>query len=191
MSRFSVILAVFLLSIGVSLTACEDRKEGAPAQTEKVAPAVESKVEIEEKAEPSGPEEAVSPPVLTSFVQELAVVGEAPKRASAGAAIPLEVSVKNPSGEVWSAKGVSEEDVRNRVRLGAYWLSAKGEEMPQSADALLAEDLKPGESVKLAFEIKAPDAKGVYILHVSMVQEAVAWFSAKGAKSLDIPMMIE
>ncbi|WP_028320455.1 hypothetical protein [Desulfatiglans anilini] len=173
MSRASVIFVVFLLSIGASMTGCSDGKEEPASKTRQTAPA------------------AVLPHVMTTFAQELAVVGEAPKKAAAGAVVPLIVRVKNASEQVWPAKGVSPEDVGNRIRLGAYWVSAQGKQLPEEGYALLTEDLRPGESAELALEIKAPDARGVHVLHVSMLQEAVAWFSAKGAEGLDIPMMIE
>jgi uncharacterized membrane protein len=41
----------------------------------------------------------------------------------------------------------------------------------------LPRDLGPGESVTLRATIQAPENAGNYLLHVTMVQEAVAWFS--------------
>ena len=41
----------------------------------------------------------------------------------------------------------------------------------------LPRDLGPGESVTLRATIQAPEKAGNYRLHVTMVQEAVAWFS--------------
>jgi len=43
----------------------------------------------------------------------------------------------------------------------------------------------------LKASVKAPDAPGSYTLQFTMVQENVAWFDKKGAKTLDIPIIVK
>ena len=193
MLRVYVILMVFLLSVGFSFVACGDKKEEAPPKTQESAQTTQTQVQPqEEKEAPGSPAvgEAALPPVLAAFSQEIVLIGEAPQKAAPDANLSFLVRVTNTSGETWFAKG-SETDVTNRVRLGCFWLSSDGKEMIQTGHALLPGDLKPGEAVELGFEIKTPEKAGEYTLNITMVQEAVAWFSAKGADALKIPVMIE
>jgi hypothetical protein len=54
----------------------------------------------------------------------------------------------------------------------------------------LPHDLNPSESVTLRASIRAPEKAGQYLLQVTMVQEAVAWFSESDGGQLSIPVVV-
>jgi hypothetical protein len=51
--------------------------------------------------------------------------------------------------------------------------------------------LAPGGSVVLRLEVEAPTIGGSYLLRLSMVQEHVAWFDARGGHPLDLPITVD
>jgi hypothetical protein len=50
--------------------------------------------------------------------------------------------------------------------------------------------LAPGESAALKATIRTPSTSGKYKLILTMVQEAVAWFSDQGLNSPEIPLEV-
>ena len=54
----------------------------------------------------------------------------------------------------------------------------------------LPRDLSPGESVTLRATIRAPEKAGEHVLHVTLVQERVAWFSEMDGGQLSIPVSV-
>lgn len=50
--------------------------------------------------------------------------------------------------------------------------------------------LAPGESVALNANLRTPTTPGKYKLILTMVQEAVAWFSDQGINSPEIPLEV-
>ena len=77
------------------------------------------------------------------------------------------------------------------MNLSYHWLDRKRQMVV--LDGLrtpLPRDLKPGESVTLRAAIRAPEKAGEYMLHVTLVQEGVAWFSEKDGGQILIPISV-
>ncbi|MFT3790971.1 MAG: Wzt carbohydrate-binding domain-containing protein [Rudaea sp.] len=90
--------------------------------------------------------------------------------------VPLRLS--NPGEETWKTTG------RYPVRLSYRWYGAAGELLV--ADGLrttLPMDMERSQSVTLPLQLRVPTAAGTYTLVVSLVQEAIAWFVERNAKS--------
>jgi hypothetical protein len=79
----------------------------------------------------------------------------------------------------------------NAVHLSYHWLDQKRQ--PVVYDGLrtqLPSDLNPGESLTLKAAIQAPDKAGEYVLHMTLVQEGVAWFSDRGGGQVSLPVSV-
>ena len=101
---------------------------------------------------------------------------EIPTEMMVGQTVSADVTFKNASSKTWPSK--PDAGGRNAVNLSYHWLDCKRQMVV--LDGLrtpLSHDLKPGESVTLRAAIRAPEKPGEYLLHVTLVQEAVAWFS--------------
>ena len=101
---------------------------------------------------------------------------EIPTEMMVGQTVSADVTFKNASSKTWPSK--PDAGGRNAVNLSYHWLDRKRQMVV--LDGLrtpLSHDLKPGESVTLRAAIRAPEKAGEYLLHVTLVQEAVAWFS--------------
>jgi hypothetical protein len=90
--------------------------------------------------------------------------------------ISPEVAIKNASSKTWPNK--PDPRGRNAVNFSYHWLDRKRQMVVfDGLRTPLPRDLNPGESVTLRALIRAPEKPGEYLLHVTLVQEAVAWFS--------------
>ncbi|HEV8228992.1 MAG TPA: S8 family serine peptidase [Candidatus Limnocylindria bacterium] len=97
----------------------------------------------------------------------------------------LAVTITNSGARTWPASGP------NQVRLSYHWARADGSTLiwdGPRAPAFLA-DVLPGQSVTATLPL-VPPAIGVYLLRVDLVQEGLAWFSAEGVPTRDIPFSI-
>jgi len=106
-----------------------------------------------------------------------------------GETLFAEVTLKNLGQATWPSKP----DDKNRyaVHLSYHWLNKKEEAVVyEGVRTRLPHDLKGGESVTLKAAIQAPENAGNYTLAVTMVQEAVAWFSERGGDRLLIPVSV-
>ena len=104
--------------------------------------------------------------------------------------VSADVTVKNASTKTWPSK--PNQKGRHAVNLSYHWLDAKRRMV--IFDGLrtpLPRDLGPGESVTLRATIQAPEKAGKYLLHVTMVQEAVAWFSDNDGGHVLIPVSVK
>jgi hypothetical protein len=74
------------------------------------------------------------------------------------------------------------------VRLAYDWTAASAEtaNTPRRR-ADLPHPMHPGETMTLLVPLDAPDQPGEYRITFELVQELVAWFSAKGAATLVVP----
>jgi hypothetical protein len=131
----------------------------------------------------------VRPPVpgrLPVFDQVLAVKPPVP-RFSAGRVSRPRVIVANPGPASWSALGRGSMTMERAVRLSYRWLARDGAVVVEDGERTeLPRDLPPGGRVELRAVVRAPDAPGRYTLRLSLVQEGVAWFDARGARPLDL-----
>jgi hypothetical protein len=78
------------------------------------------------------------------------------------------------------------------VRLAYDWTAASAEttnKLRRRAD--LPHPVHPGETMTLLVPLDAPDQPGEYRITFELVQELVAWFSARGAATLVVPMTVK
>jgi hypothetical protein len=110
----------------------------------------------------------------------------------AGDTEKVTVTLKNVSSATWPSKAsVGTEDYR--VRVSYHWLPINGE-TPIISDGMrtdLLHDIAPGEALTIDdVLVQAPPKPGSYHLQVTLVHEKVAWFENKGAKILDVPVIV-
>jgi hypothetical protein len=101
-----------------------------------------------------------------------------PETLQSGSEVLLPVQIKNKSKQTWPAFGLQS------VTLSYRWYTDRGTILV--ADGLrtqLPNDVKPNESIAIAFHVKVPDAKGRLLLMVTLVQEGVVWFMERRAGS--------
>ena len=112
---------------------------------------------------------------LAGFKVEF-VKNEIPTEMMADQKVSADVTVKNASSKTWPSKPDSKG--RNAVYLSYHWLDRKRQIVVfDGLRTPLPHDLNPGESITLKAAILAPKKTGDYILHLTLVQEGVAWFS--------------
>jgi cell division septation protein DedD len=108
-----------------------------------------------------------------------------PTQMAADKTVSADIFIKNASARTWPSKG------RYVVNLAYHWLDQKGQVVVfDGLRTPLPQDLNPGESVKLKASIRAPLHPGHYTLEVTLVQEAVAWFSEKDGGQLTVPVSV-
>lgn len=123
---------------------------------------------------------------------------DAPSVWTAGRAHQVSVVVRNLGDVPWPdrrhASPRAEGD--HAVRLGCRWRCAADQRQPAADDATgecrtvradLPAPLAPGESVQLTLAVPAPRTPGSCQLTFDLVQENVAWFSTRGARTLALP----
>jgi len=97
------------------------------------------------------------------------------------------VIVKKTSNFLWSNEG------KQPTKFSYRWFNSQGDLAVFEGDGdrtSLPWTLAPGESVALNAAIKTPTTPGKYKLILTMVQEAVAWFSDQGINSPEIPLEV-
>lgn len=108
----------------------------------------------------------------------------------AGQTQTLRVEIRNLGGATWSAVG--QPDGRFRVALRWRWLKNEGTDAPfDEGLARLPFDMDAGDFCAVETEVIAPDTSGDYILELDMAQEQVAWFGARGSKTLRKAVQVE
>jgi hypothetical protein len=112
-----------------------------------------------------------------------------PTEMVAGETVLADITIKNASTRTWPSK--PNPRGRNAVNLSYHWLDRKRQIVVfDGLRSPLPRDLGPGESVTLRAAIRAPEKAGEYLLHVTMVQEGVAWFSDSDGGHLSIPVSV-
>jgi len=106
-----------------------------------------------------------------------------------GERVFVNVTLKNISSLTWPSKPDS--NGLYAVNLGYHWLTRKGEMVVLDGERTpLPRDLDRGDSVTLKAMILPPEKPGAYILEITLVQEAVAWFPERGGAKLSIPVNV-
>jgi len=165
--------------ISGALISCSQQEQMAE---KKKAPPVKASSSIAATAQPFA---SSQPAALKEFAQELTTDSKI-KKMAAGKIINIPVKVKNISQETWPAG-----KVENPVNLSYHWVDSTGKMIVlDGARTFLPNALAPGSSVNLQAKIKAPDRPSSYTLQLTMVQESVAWFNNRGAKTLNIPVTV-
>ena len=152
-------------------------------------------------SDPSGP--ATPPGTATTPAAPLAVTGwrvewavsSVPPEMRAGERALARVGFRNTGGVLWPDRlsaDPSGSGVR-AVRLGYRWRKgAAGPVVVDTADrADLPRPLAPGESASLTIDVIAPAEPGSYTLEFDLVQENVAWFGARGAKTSPVAVKVK
>jgi len=117
------------------------------------------------------------------------VENDIPRTMTAGNKIFADVVIRNISKQPWPSQPNAKN--RNQVNLSYRWKDQKGQILV--ADGLrtpLPRNLAPGESVRLKMNIEPPARPGRYVIEVTLVQEAVAWFDEKGGAALVLPVVV-
>jgi hypothetical protein len=100
-----------------------------------------------------------------------------------------DITIKNASTKTWPSK--PNQRGRNAVNLSYHWLDRKRQMVVfDGLRTPLPRDLNPGESITLRATIRAPEKAGGYLLHMTMVQEGVAWFSESDGGQISIPVSV-
>jgi hypothetical protein len=112
-----------------------------------------------------------------------------PTEMIASETVLADVTIKNASSKTWPSK--PDPGGRNAVNLSYHWLDRKRQVVVfDGLRTPLPRDLSPGESVTLRATIRAPEKAGEHVLHVTLVQERVAWFSEMDGGQLSIPVSV-
>jgi hypothetical protein len=112
-----------------------------------------------------------------------------PTEMVAGETVLADVTIKNASSKTWPSK--PDPRGRNAVNLSYHWLDRRRQVVVfDGLRTPLPRDLNPGESVTLRAAIRAPEKTGEHLLHVTLVQEGVAWFSERDGGQLSIPISV-
>jgi hypothetical protein len=112
-----------------------------------------------------------------------------PAEMVAGETVLADITIKNASSRTWPSKPDSRG--RNAVNFSYHWLDRKRQVVVfDGLRTPLPGDLNPGESVTLRATIRSPEKAGEYLLHVTLVQEGVAWFSERDGGQLSIPVSV-
>jgi hypothetical protein len=107
---------------------------------------------------------------------------EAPAQLKAGETANVKVRVKNVSSATWPTNGQS--NGQYQVNLGNHWLDKNGGMVTLNGARIgLPYDLKPGRTVELVLNVRAPETPGQFILELDMVQELVTWFAGEGSRT--------
>jgi FkbM family methyltransferase len=117
---------------------------------------------------------------LSSFSQEISSTARE-FRARPGEVVNIEIIARNTGVQPWFGRAQSAP-----VNAGYRWFDISGNQLPIEGNRAQLNSLvvRPGESDRLVLQIETPPDPGSYVLWISMVQEGVAWFYAKGANPL-------
>lgn len=126
---------------------------------------------------------------LTDFSQKI-TTSSSLKKIKAGATIDIPVTITNTGTQAWPINDFG--DPKSRiVKLGYHWtLVGSKSSVLEGRGGALPSVLSPKQSATMPAKIIAPDKPGLYVLHLSMVQEYVAWFDDKGGKPLNISIKV-
>lgn len=77
------------------------------------------------------------------------------------------------------------------MNLFYRWKDQKGQVfVADGLRTLLLRNLVPGEPVRVKMNIETPARPGRFVIEVTLVQEAVAWFDEKGGAALALPVVV-
>jgi len=111
-------------------------------------------------ADPAGSLRALDPPARIAVAREVTV----------------HVEARNDSDQTWVG------DEARPIRFSYHWRDPSGRTVVFDGlrSPVPERGIRPGEPVRAEVSVRAPDAPGRYTLVLTMLQEHVAWFEAKG-----------
>lgn len=127
-----------------------------------------------------------APPTL--FAARIAFTN-APAILRVGQPAKVSAEVENLSGAMWRNTG--DASGAGQVNVGSRWLDRLGHNLINDGRSALPADLAPGASASVTLQVTAPDEPGEYILELDMVQEQVAWFRDKGARTARMKIIVQ
>jgi hypothetical protein len=145
---------------------------------------------VEQGPAPSAePREPV--PVRRTYALEW-VSNDVPPVVRRGTKVPVHITVRNTGNWPWPDPKTppAEPSGGQAVRLVHNWVAADGKAGRDFPRTDLAAPVPPGGSVTLTFDLVAPSSPGDYRLELALVEELVAWFDARGAQKLVIPVKV-
>ncbi len=105
---------------------------------------------------------------------------QVPERLTAGETARIPVRLRNRSRSPWSSVGPLP------VKLSYHWRSRAGEMVVFDGERTpFAREIEPGKTVEMEMTLRAPAQPGRYRLQLDLVREGVAWFSERGATTLE------
>lgn len=125
----------------------------------------------------------------TALRAEIRVVAT-PRVMPAGMPQEIKVRVRNVGDRLWLRRDRS--GSKYQVALGNHWLDSEGRVLRNDdGRTTLRNDLAPGEEVEMVLVVNTPQRAGDYILEIDMLQESVAWFGAKGSKTVRLSIKVQ
>jgi protein tyrosine phosphatase (PTP) superfamily phosphohydrolase (DUF442 family) len=132
----------------------------------------------------------------------IAIVGDPPSRAARGSEIPLRVRVTNLSHVPWTLTSRPDKGIRAGARIIGPFDAEPGDALAQfrkpngpardlGRAGLENATLAPGSSREFELVVRAPEAAGLYVVQVDMVDEMVHWFSDVGSEGVLFPVVVE
>lgn len=117
-----------------------------------------------------------------------------PRELRANEEVIVRVSFTNLGSEVWPDALAGDPEKRDggyAVRLAFQWLDP-GDPSRRPARRLdLPRPVRPGETLSLLVDVKAPPEPGDHQLSFELLQELVAWFDEHGAPKLVVPVSVK
>lgn len=153
---------------------------------------------VPETAGPADATQSASPgapmPSHAAYALEW-VSNDIPKTMPAGKPATFKVSVKNTGDWVWNdppTANPARPDGTYAVRLTHGWVGSDGKPLPSnSVRAELTAPVPPGQIANFSVKVQAPGTPGDYQLQIDLVEELVAFFSAKGNAKLSVPVTVQ
>jgi hypothetical protein len=154
---------IFALS-GLLLTSCGDRSP-------------------EPQTQPSNAVITMDQPLM-KFDQEL-TTAQKELVLKPGQTITIPITIRNTTGVVLSSSG------RYPIDLSYKWFDGT-KMLPIEGDRTgLSRPLEPNGQTTVNAQLTAPQSGSDLSVHFTLVQEGIAWFMGKGARSLDIPARLQ
>jgi uncharacterized protein YfaS (alpha-2-macroglobulin family) len=102
-----------------------------------------------------------------------------------GQTLTVPVTVRNSTGTALASTGRYPVDVSYKWFDGRNMLPIEGDR------TLLPGPLQPNDQTTVNVKVTAPQSGSDLSVHFTLVQEGIAWFMQKGARTLDIPVHLQ
>jgi len=113
------------------------------------------------------------------------IVHDAPDQAPCGAALTIQVGIRNTGDTLWLHKS---SELGGYVALGAKLVDDAGLALIYDyGRAALPVDVAPGEEVAVGITLATPTVPGRYHVKLDMVDELVVWFEHRGSQPVLVP----
>ena len=129
--------------------------------------------------------------VLQHFVALLSLEA-GPRACRPSEELVFRLRAENAGLARWPARGEGESGESGAVHLGAHLLRADEEEVDWDyGRANLTRDFEPGGAAEVEIRLRAPAARGRYVVEFDMVVEHVSWFEDFGSGTLRHELVVE